>query len=540
MTAERDFRSEFLKQLEEMALARPGPGAARRKGGGVPSSPRSTPTCRSTISTGARSSSSTAPASPSGSSRATARPAPPRSGSTRRPGRARLGLAAYRGRDRQRRHAVPGRFGDRRVEPAGPHRAPGGSIPWCGSPATTSGPATDLYEAAAAPSGRILHARRGRTTSRRPNCARRWRGWRRCWPTCALAVADSAGDARPPRGRAPGSTRAPPACPPGGDRRRARLPALARRPTISPLLGYRRYRFEGDGEDARMDIVPRPGPGAAARRRGDRVRRAAQSRHPAARRARLPARAAAAADHQVEPPRRPCTARPSRRASASSCFDDAGTVVGQHLFVGLFTSIATTPEPAPDPGARRQGGGGAGARRLRAGEPRRQGADPHPRDLPARRAVAGHARRSCTPPRSASCACTSASAPRCSCARTRSSASSPAWCSCRATATTTDLRKRIQKILEQRLAGTVTAFQSQFADETVLVRMYFIVKTTRGAIPEFAISEITRRIAEAARGFAERLKEAIVGGSGRTRGWRCSGAMPMPFPPATASVSRPR
>ena len=45
-------------------------------------------------------------------------------------------------------------------------------------------------------------------------------------------------------------------------------------------------------------------------------------------------------------------------------------------------------EPDADPAGPREGQGGAQAQRLRPAQPRRQGADGHPRDLPARRAAA--------------------------------------------------------------------------------------------------------------------------------------------------------
>src|SRR5262249_21177419 len=43
-------------------------------------------------------------------------------------------------------------------------------------------------------------------------------------------------------------------------------------------------------------------------------------------------------------------------------------------------------------------------------------------------------------------------------------------------------------------------------------------KTTRGAIPQYEVSEITRRVADAARGFAERLREAVVDRHGEEKG----------------------
>ncbi|HSE80036.1 MAG TPA: NAD-glutamate dehydrogenase [Alphaproteobacteria bacterium] len=87
----------------------------------------------------------------------------------------------------------------------------------------------------------------------------------------------------------------------------------------------------------------------------------------------------------------------------------------------------------------------------------------------------------------------------------------------------TTLRLSFQTILEDAFGGAVAAFQSQFADESVLARIHFIVKTTPGAIPHYSVEEITRRLVEAGRSFADRLKDALTSAHGEDKGlaiWR--------------------
>ncbi len=87
----------------------------------------------------------------------------------------------------------------------------------------------------------------------------------------------------------------------------------------------------------------------------------------------------------------------------------------------------------------------------------------------------------------------------------------------------TTLRLSFQKILEEAFGGAVAAFQSQFADESVLARIHFIVKTTPGAIPHYSVEDITRRLVEAGRSFADRLKDLLTSAHGEEKGlavWR--------------------
>ena len=106
------------------------------------------------------------------------------------------------------------------------------------------------------------------------------------------------------------------------------------------------------------------------------------------------------------PARRPCWCwpRPTRRPTVHrpayldyvgvKTFDEHGEVVGERRFLGLFSSRRLHRVADPDPGAAREGRSRCiEPRRLRPAQPRRQGADGHPRDLPARRAVPDPGRR---------------------------------------------------------------------------------------------------------------------------------------------------
>ena len=81
----------------------------------------------------------------------------------------------------------------------------------------------------------------------------------------------------------------------------------------------------------------------------------------------------------------------------------------------------------------------------------------------------------------------------------------------------TDLRRRMQAILETAFNGTITAFYTQLAD-SVLARLHFIVKTTRGQIPDYDVKEIEARLIEAGRSWTDRLRQALIEGKGEERG----------------------
>ncbi len=81
----------------------------------------------------------------------------------------------------------------------------------------------------------------------------------------------------------------------------------------------------------------------------------------------------------------------------------------------------------------------------------------------------------------------------------------------------TDLRLKFQDILCQELHGTVSAFYTQIG-ESPLARLHVIVKTQPGQIPNFDADHIERRLARAARGWADELREALIEARGEDAG----------------------
>jgi glutamate dehydrogenase len=82
----------------------------------------------------------------------------------------------------------------------------------------------------------------------------------------------------------------------------------------------------------------------------------------------------------------------------------------------------------------------------------------------------------------------------------------------------TDLRLRFQAIIEEALDGPVTAFYTQIADDSVLARVQFLVKTMPGKIPNRDPAEIEERLVEAGRTWADDLRDALVRAEGEERG----------------------
>ena len=80
------------------------------------------------------------------------------------------------------------------------------------------------------------------------------------------------------------------------------------------------------------------------------------------------------------------------------------------------------------------------------------------------------------------------------------------------------LRRRFEAILCETFHGEISTSHSEFADDTVLVRVHFIVRTKSGEIPPFDLSVLNRRLAEAARGYADRLRDALVASAGEEKG----------------------
>ena len=249
------------------------------------------------------------------------------------------------------------------------------------------------------------------------------------WPRLEADLARVLGDVPPRRRRLAGDARprsvrsladltpAPPRCRPQRARRRRGLPAAGWPTTISRLLGYSSYALEAECRSALQLRASRARPRAscATKRRGELSRSFAC---PAGRGAR---------PRRASPRRRSTVTKANTRSTVHRAtyldfigvkrFAADGTVVGRAPLPRPVHLGRLQPEPAPDPAAAPQGR--AGGRALPASprdRARRQGAAPHPRDLPARRAVPDRRGPSCSRSRPTSCTCRTARGCACSCA----------------------------------------------------------------------------------------------------------------------------
>jgi glutamate dehydrogenase len=95
---------------------------------------------------------------------------------------------------------------------------------------------------------------------------------------------------------------------------------------------------------------------------------------------------------------------------------------------------------------------------------------------------------------------------------------------------TTELRLKIQAILERAFDGRVTAHYGQVGDQP-LARLQVYIKTTPGEIPEYDADEVQAQIAAAARTWADGLAEALDGALGEGEGRRLFSRYARAFPP---------
>ena len=265
-------------------------------------------------------------------------------------------------RHRQRRHAVPRRLGHDGARPPRPRHPPRGppGARRATRPPTARSSSRDDADAA----GDVSPSRgsTSRSTGRRPPT---------CSTRCATDLELVLGDVRAATGdwlkmlaavdRSPTTSTA---APPPIDRRRAR-----RRPGAAALDGRRSTsrssatarttsRTTPSGGDM-LRAVAGSGLGILrnrpARRSGPhRGRCVAELLEAArARSARRPARRRCSCSPR--PTRaRPCTGRPTSTTSASSASTTTGNVIGEHRFLGLYTSSAYTSSPIDIPVLRRK------------------------------------------------------------------------------------------------------------------------------------------------------------------------------------------
>ncbi|MBV8120211.1 MAG: NAD-glutamate dehydrogenase [Alphaproteobacteria bacterium] len=99
-----------------------------------------------------------------------------------------------------------------------------------------------------------------------------------------------------------------------------------------------------------------------------------------------------------------------------------------------------------------------------------------------------------------------------------------------------DLRRRFATILERSFAGRLSAFYTHL-DDSVLARIHFIIRTTRGQVPAVDPAALERELAEAGRNWSDHLEEEATAtfgeAEGRTRLRRLE-----PFPVAYQALTR--
>jgi len=253
------------------------------------------------------------------------------------------------------------------------------------------------------------------------------------------------------------------------------------------FLGYRQYRFEGEGDDATLAVVPATGLGVL---RDDDVRVFDGLRNFAT----LPPDA----QQFLRQPRLLMVTKSNRRSTVHrptlmdsifiKAFDETGTVIGEHLFVGLFTSAAYSTSARDIPFLRHKVGRILARAKF---DPRSHDGkallhilENFPRDelfqitddelfemslgvlhLQERQRTALFVRRD---PFERFVTCM-VYIPR--------------------DRYDTDLRRRIQAILEQSFGGACSAFYTQLA-ESALARVQFVIETRPGAIPDYDVGEV--------------------------------------------------
>ncbi|WP_085907756.1 NAD-glutamate dehydrogenase [Kiloniella majae] len=93
----------------------------------------------------------------------------------------------------------------------------------------------------------------------------------------------------------------------------------------------------------------------------------------------------------------------------------------------------------------------------------------------------------------------------------------------------TALRRKIGSLLCEAYNGQVSAFFTHLSD-TVLARVHFIIKTTRGQVPDVDVAELEARIADAGRSWQDRLERVLIEDRGEEQGIRAMRRLGAAFP----------
>ena len=284
------------------------------------------------------------------------------------------------------------------------------------------------------------------------------------------------------------------------------------------FLGYREYRFEGEGEEAVARVAPASGLGIL-RDEKTTIFAASRSLSP------MPSRVRSFLQRPEllvisKAGRRSTVHRPVHLDAVSAkTIDAAGEVVGHRLFVGLFTSVAYAARPKDIPLLRRKVerilerskiplGGHGGKALIHI-------LDSYSRDelfqiteedlfeialgilnLQERQRVAFFPRRD-TFERYMSCLIY---VPR--------------------DRYDTRLRLKFQQILSAAYEGEVSDFYTHLTDAK-LARLHLIIQTTPGDIPDVDVEALEQKLIEAGRSWSDRLQQALVEARGEEQGIAC-------------------
>ncbi|RJF77223.1 NAD-glutamate dehydrogenase [Azospirillum cavernae] len=81
----------------------------------------------------------------------------------------------------------------------------------------------------------------------------------------------------------------------------------------------------------------------------------------------------------------------------------------------------------------------------------------------------------------------------------------------------TNLRRKIQRILEASFNGTCASYHTQLS-ESALARLHLIIRTEPGRAPAADVGELEARLVQAARGWSDHLRDALIDAHGEEVG----------------------
>ncbi len=99
----------------------------------------------------------------------------------------------------------------------------------------------------------------------------------------------------------------------------------------------------------------------------------------------------------------------------------------------------------------------------------------------------------------------------------------------------TELRQTFQAILERELRGHVIAYYTSMSDDSISARVHFIIKTEPGAVPGTEESAIEAKLIAAGRSWDERLRGALTAAHGEAGGLALLTKYGKAFPPGYAA-----